>query len=406
MAEVGDKKRRLRAAMKKLQWALESESARRINAMLDLARSEPGVAIKPGDLDRDPWLFNCKNGTLELRAGKLREHRREDYLTKLCPVAYHPDAPCPTWEHLLGSVFPDDEDEPDHELIRFVQRSLGRCLTGDVSEQILWIFWGVGANGKSTLLNAIFDTIGSDYCLKAPSDLLMTSRGDRHPTEIASLWGKRLVFASETHQGRRLNEALIKDLTGSEPLTARRMKEDFWTFDPTHKVILTTNHKPRIEGTDEGIWRRIRLVPFTTVFWDPNDPNKNPAQLPSHLRQDKRLGEKLRAEREGILAWLVRGCMDWLRDGLTLPEKVKAATRDFRGEEDTLARWIEECCTTGDESYRCRSQRLYGNYKEWCQRASEEPLSQKYFGPALEERGYPKKTSDGVWYLRIALRET
>jgi putative DNA primase/helicase len=392
MAEIqDDRKQRLRAATKNLKWALDSESAKRINAALDLARSEPGIPILPEDFDRDPWLLNCPNGTLDLRAGILREHRREDYITKLCPTEYHAEAKCPSWERLLETIFPDDEDQPDRELITFCQRSLGRCLTGDVSEQLLLIFWGVGANGKSTLINGIYETLGSDYVLKAPADLLMTSKGQRHPTEIASLWGKRLVIASETHQERRLNEALVKDLTGGEPLTARRMKEDFWTFLPTHKVILITNHRPRIEGTDEGIWRRLRLVPFTTIFWDPNDPGKNPKQLPSNLRQDKDLGDKLKKEREGILAWLVRGCMDWRRDGLTLPKKVQAATQNYRTDEDTLARWIEECCVTGDASYRCRSGQLYSAYKGRCEKATEATMSQKLFGPALEEKGYPKK---------------
>jgi putative DNA primase/helicase len=196
--------------------------------MLDLARSEPGVPILPEQMDRDPWLFNCDNGTLELQTGRLREHRRQDYLTKLCPTRYLPEAPCPTWERFLGAVFPDDEGEPDRELIRYVQCFLGRCLTGDVTEQTLEIWWGSGANGKSTLINAVLGAIGPDYSMKANADLLMTSRGERHPTEVAGLFGMRLVVASETHQGRRLNEALVKDLTGGEPIRARRMREDFW----------------------------------------------------------------------------------------------------------------------------------------------------------------------------------
>jgi putative DNA primase/helicase len=399
------RKKRLQRAQHLLNWALECESARRINAMLDLARSEPCIPILPEQMDADPWLFNCPNGTVDLRTGALREHRREDYITKLCPTRYDPDARCPAWCRFLEAVFPTDEGVADDELITFMQRLLGRCLTGDVSEQFLPIFWGSGANGKSTLVNTVLGTLGGDYAMKANADLLMTSRGERHPTEVAQLFGMRLVVASETSEGRKLNEALVKDLTGGEPLRARRMREDFWEFPPTHKVILLTNHKPRIVGTDEAIWRRLRLVPFTATFWDPADPGKNAAELPADQKQDKQLGAKLAAEREGILAWLVRGCMDWQRDGMTLPDKVRAATRDYRAEEDTLARWIAECCVTGDTSYRCRSQVLYGNYRGWCERAGEEVMPQKLFGPALEERGYPKRTSNGVWYLRIALRE-
>ena len=158
-------------------------------------------------------------------------------------------------------------------------------------EQVLPIFWGGGANGKSTLVNAVLATMGPDFAMKAPPDLLMQSRGERHPTELAALFGKRLAVVSETNQGRRLNEALVKDLTGGEPIRARRMREDFWEFLPTHKTVLITNHRPRVAGTDEGIWRRLRLIPFTSTFWDPADPHKDAADLPESHRQDKRLGE-------------------------------------------------------------------------------------------------------------------
>jgi P4 family phage/plasmid primase-like protien len=400
-AECEDDK--MRAALG--EHARNSEAAKSIRAMIDLGRAQPAIPIMPAEMDTDPWLFNVLNGTLDLRSGTLREHDRSDHLTKLCPVEYHPDAPCPTWERFLGAIFPDDEDEPDAELITFMQRLLGRCLTGDVSEQNLPIFWGSGANGKSTLVNAVLDTLGGDYSMKANADLLMTSRGERHPTELASLFGMRLVVASETHQGRHLNEALVKDLTGGEPIRARRMREDFWEFKPTHKVVLLTNHRPRVAGTDEGIWRRLRLVPFTTTFWDPADPGKNPDQLPAHLRQDKQLGDKLKAERQGILAWLVRGCMDWQRDGLTLPAKVRAATTDYRQGEDLIAQWLEECCVTGSHDFRCKAAELFANYRAWCERAGEEEiLNQKSFGDSLSERGFDRQKSRGViWRLGVAL---
>jgi putative DNA primase/helicase len=397
-------KAELRRARAELAWALKSESAPRINAMLDLARSEPGVPILPHQFDRDPWLFNCRNGTLDLRAGELREHRREDYITALCPTDYCPDAPCREWERFLGAVFPDAEDEPDHGLILFVQRLLGRCLSGDTSEQVLPIFWGGGANGKSTLVNAVLDTIGGDYAMKANTDLLMASRGERHPTELAQLFGKRLVVASETQEGRRLNESLVKELTGGEPIRARRMREDFWQFSPTHKVLLLTNHKPRVVGDDEAIWRRLRLVPFSATFWDADDPGKDPSLLPENRRQDKRLGEKLAAEREGILAWLVRGCLDWRRDGLTLPEQVKVATREYRQDEDVIKLWLAENCLTGRSDYRCRASALYTNYRAWCERAGEHPLKQKSFGAVMTDRGFGRETSNGTWYLGLTLR--
>jgi putative DNA primase/helicase len=399
-ARYQDTKRRSALA----EHAMQSEAAKAIRSMIDLARAQECIPILPADMDTDVWLLNLRNGTLDLRTGQLREHCRADHITKLCPTRYDPDAPCPAWETFLGAIFPDDDDEPDTELITFMQRLLGRCLTGDVSEQTLPIFWGGGANGKSTLINAVLETLGPDYSMKANADLLMASQGDRHPTERADLFGMRLVVASETHQGRKLNEALIKDLTGGEPIRARRMREDFWQFNPTHKIVLLTNHRPKITGTDEGIWRRLRLVPFEVYFWDPADPGKDPSQLPSRLRQDKQLGDKLKAERQGILAWLVRGCLDWQREGMTIPVKVKSRTREYRADEDVLARWIAEMCVTGDAAYRERSGKLYSAYKSWCENVGEETLTQKLFGPALEEHGFTKKVSDGVWYHGIAIR--
>jgi putative DNA primase/helicase len=225
--------------------------------MLDLARSEPGIPILPDQMDTHPWLLNCANGTLDLKRGNLREHQQEDYLTKLCPFEFHPEAKAPTWEKFLMQILVRES------LIRFVQKLMGYSLTGDVSEHILAIFWGVGANGKSTLINAILTVLGEDYAIKANRDLFMARKQDNHPAQLARLFGKRLVVALETHEGARLDEGLVKELTGGDPICARRMREDPWQFVPTHKAILVTNHKPEIRGTDEGIWRRQRLVPFT-----------------------------------------------------------------------------------------------------------------------------------------------
>jgi putative DNA primase/helicase len=391
-----ERKTHLAKLHKLMNWCLKSEAGPRINAMLDLARSEPGIPILPEQLDRDPWLFNCPNGTLDLRTGTLREHRREDLITALCAVLYNPDAHCPQWLGFLDAVF-----QGDQEVIVFVQRLLGCCLTGDVSENVLPIFWGSGANGKSALVNTVLATMGPDYAMKANADLLMIRRGERHPTELAGLFGKRLVVASETSEGGKLNEALAKDLTGGEPIRARRMREDFWEFVPRLKLVQLTNHKPTVAGTNEGIWRRLRLVPFEVTFWDPADPNVQ--DRPKTLRQDKRLPAKLLAEREGILAWMVHGCLDWQTGGLTLPGKVRAATQEYRAGEDVLARWLAECCRTGTSDYRCRAGVLYGSYRQWCERAGERPVKQKSFGESLSERGFERERSNGVWYLGIGL---
>jgi putative DNA primase/helicase len=409
-----EKKAKLDAAAAVMKWCLTSEFAPRVNAALDLARSEPGVAIVPEEMDCNAWLFNCSNGTLDLKTGRLREHRREDYITKLCSVAFDPQATCPTWERFLWSVFrvalregqvEEERTQATRGMIEFVQRLSGRFLTGDVGEQFLPIFWGIGANGKSTFVNALLEVLGHDYGMKANPDLLMASRGERHPTELAQLFGMRLVVASETHQGRRLNEALVKDLTGGEPIRARRMKEDFWQFLPTHKLILLTNHRPTVVGTDEGIWRRLALVPFENVFWNPDDPRLQGKNLPPELRQDKHLGDKLRAEYPGILAWMVRGCLDWQRDGLAMPERVRVATSEYREGEDVLQRWFEDRCLVdqGDTSLRRKGSELYANYRHWCEQTGETPLSRNDWGSAMTERGFERLLSNGTWYLGIAL---
>jgi P4 family phage/plasmid primase-like protien len=385
-----------RAALAK--HAAKSEAAGRIEAMVTLARSEPGIPILPARLDQHLWLLNCINGTLDLRTGQLSGHRREDYLTRLCPTPYEPAARCPRWLRFLRDLFGGDP-----WLIAFVQRLLGYCLTGDVREQILPIFWGAGANGKSTIINAVMRVMGADYAMKAAPELLMASRGERHPTEVADLFGMRLVVASETQHGRRLNEALVKDLTGGERQRARRMREDFWEFDPTHKIILLTNHTPVVTGGDHGIWRRLRLVPFEALFWNPDGPGGQRKDLSPSRRQDKDLPRKLMAESAGILAWLVEGCLAWQRGGLTLPTRVRAATGRYKGEEDTVAQFLAERCQLGNPDHRHRAGELYAAYRAWCQDGGVDPLTQKSFGDAMTERGVERKSSNGVWYVGVAM---
>ncbi len=368
--------------------AIKSEEARKIRAMIALARSEAEVTILPADMDRDPWLLNVANGTLDLRTGRLRDHQREDFATKLCHVFYEPAATCPLWLALLETVFASRA-----RLIRYVQKLLGHCLTGDVSEQFLGVWWGTGANGKSTIINTILDLLGDDYAIKAGRDLFMAHKGDSHPTQLARLFGKRLVVAVETAESARLDEGLVKELTGSDPVTARRMREDAWQFNPTHKCILVTNHKPEIRGQDEGIWRRIRLTPFSV-------------RIPDN-EQDKQLPEKLRTELPGILAWCVTGCRLWQDEGLSPPAEVMDATRSYRTSQDVLALFIEECCEVFPlrPELTTSASELYAAYKGWADRAGEEVMSQRRFGEALSDAGYEKMTSNGVRYRRIRLRQ-
>ncbi len=365
-------------------FAFQSESASRIAAMMRLAQSEEGIPTLPNELDVDPWLLNCPNGTLDLRTGELRKHRREEFITKLCPVRYDPAATAPRWYAFLGRIFDSNE-----RLIQYTKRLAGYCLTGDVSEQILVIFYGTGANGKTTYLETLLALQGEDYSIKAPQDLLMAKRGDSHPTERADLFGKRLVTCIETADNRRLAESLVKELTGGDTIRARRMREDFWQFGATHKIILATNHKPVIRGTDQAIWRRIRLVPFQVAI-----PDKE---------QDKGFPGKLRDELPGILAWCVQGCLDWQRDGLDCPDEVKAATADYREEQDILGAFLEEC-TVQVVGATVRASSLYEVYRKHCERNGENPLGRRNFGTTMTERGFKRFTANGVWYKGLDLK--
>jgi putative DNA primase/helicase len=360
-----------------IRFAKETASSRGVLAMLRLARSDARVVVHPRQLDADPWLLNVANGTLDLRTGELREHSRRDLLTKLCVVPYVEGlvrdgrTPAPLWSRAMLMMAAGDA-----ELISFLQRLAGYWLTGSVRDHVLPIFYGTGANGKSVYLNALCDVLGPDYTMKAPPDLLMVKRGDAHPTERADLFGKRLVVAIETESGRRLAESLVKELTGGDKIRARRMREDFWEFEPTHKVVQAGNHKPKVRGTDNGIRRRLRLVPFTVTI--PPD------------QQDKQLPEKLRKEREGILAWMVQGCREWQRIGLAEPRSVMAATDDYLSESDLLGQFIAECCIVEDRAW-CEATSLFQHFCAWCEQNSERPHKRREFVKQMDDLGFSQE---------------
>ncbi len=357
------------------KWAIASESVSRIRAMVSLAMSEPGVPLEKADeLDRDPWLLNVENGTLDLRTGELREHRREDLITKLAPVEYDPDADAPTWEAFLKTVVPDGDTR------RFLQRAVGYSLTGVVGEKVLPCLLGRGDTGKTTFVEAVMDLLGDDYAAPAAPDLLLAKRGSNHPTELADLLGKRFVPTVEVEEGRRLAESLVKQLTGGDRIKARYMREDFFEFRPTHKVWLAANHPPIIRGGDDAIWNRVKKVPFDVV-------------IPKE-RQDRRLREKLRVEAVGILAWAVRGCLEWQRDGLGEPGEVAAATAEYREDMDTFAEFLAEKCALGAEEWVSVA-RLRHTYVDWCRDAGERPLSWEVVTGRLRERGcFPKSRKE------------
>lgn len=357
-ASAGDEDRRKALAAH----ATRSEAAAKIRAMLELARSE--VPATPGELDASPDLFNALNGTIDLRTGKLREHRKEDLITKLAPVEYDPDATAPLWEATLERVLPSPA------LRAFFKKLCGYALSGDTSEHLLAMLYGTGANGKSTVLGTLLAAVGG-YGMQAAPDLLIAKKGG-HPTELADLFGMRVVVSTEVEDRQRFAEGLVKQLTGGDRVKARRMRQDFWEFEPTHTVFMAVNHKPTIRGTDTGIWRRIRLIPFTEAI--------APAD------QDKQLPDKLRAELPGVLAWAVEGSLQWRREGLQAPEEVRQATAGYRSEMDVLGDFIADRCYRGARLEVAKDD-LYKAYQVWCDEAGERFETKRKFGMLIAERG-------------------
>jgi len=372
-------------AKKVARWAHGSQSKARLDAMLALARSEQPVPLNHDTLDSDGWLLNCNNGTLELKNGKLREHQSDDFITMTTGIEYpRVEADAPLWSRFLNDIFEGNQD-----LIGFVQRLCGVALVGHIYEHILPIAIGVGSNGKSVLCETIRAVLG-DYSMAAAQGILVASRNQKHSTEVADLFRKRLVIVSETDDGAKLNEGLVKSLTGGEAIRARRMREDNWQFEPTHTVLLVTNHKPVVKGTDHGIWRRLRIIPFNATI--------------AAEKQDKRLTEKLRVEHPAILRWMVEGCLAWQQGGLQEPTEVLLATSEYKVEQDVLGGFVSDHCLTG-EAYRVKSSAIYNAYRKWAEESGERIENRRQFSAHMAERGFEKVKNNQVWYLGITLSE-
>lgn len=351
-----------------IKWSLSSESRKRLADMVTLARSEEGISQSHERLNQNHMLLNCANGTVDLTTGKRRPHDRADLLTKQIPIAYNPAAPCPTWLGFLNDIMLGDQ-----KMIDFLQRAIGYTLTGDVREQALFFMYGGGSNGKSTFINALMGLLGQ-YSMKAPTEMIMQKYGGPSiPNDVAKLPGARLVVVAELEEGRKLAESLIKDMTGGDPMTARFMRSEWFEFIPTHKLWMYGNHKPVITGTDNGIWRRIHLIPFLQKF--------------EEHEKDKDMPAKLRAEYAGILAWAVQGCLLWQRDGLLLPDQVKEATANYRSEMDTMTRFIEERCFVSD-AVSVRFSDLRATYEQWCLANGLTAEGGRKFGNSLTDRGF------------------
>lgn len=312
-----------------LGWAIQSRSRARLEAAISLVRSEPGVVMDHKILDKNTWLFNCKSGTIDLKTGVLRKHSQKDLLTKISPVKFDANAKAPRWEKFLEQVI------PSKEVRDYLQRFIGYCLTGEVSERQFMILFGGGRNGKSLLLKILGYVMGP-YCGTMAPGLLMARDTEAHPAEVADLFGLRLAVASETKQGRAFDEEQLKRMTGNDELKARLMRENWWSFWPTHKLLMAVNHKPRVKDVTESFWDRAALVPFIVRI--------------AKEKVDKDLFNKLVAEAAGILAWMVRGCLAWQQRGLEMPAEVRQATDDYREGEDLLGRFLTEVLSFGKGS--------------------------------------------------------
>jgi putative DNA primase/helicase len=347
--------------------AARISSAGTVSAVERLARADRRHAATSDAWDRDLWALNAPGGVVDLRTGKIRPHDRAEYITKITTAT--PAGDCPTWRQFLATVTGNDI-----QLQAYLARLVGYALTGVTTEHALFFLYGTGANGKSVFVNTIAAILG-DYATNAPMDTFMAVHGERHPTDMAGLRGARLVTSIETEQGRRWAESKLKALTGGDKISARFMRQDFFEFTPQFKLVVAGNHKPSIRTIDEAMRRRLHLVPFTVT-------------IPPRQR-DKTLSDRLLAERDGILAWAVHGCLEWQRIGLQPPPAVMAATEEYFEAEDALGRWLDECCLLG-VNHTELSATLFASWKAWAEAAGEFVGSQRRLSDLLIARGFEK----------------
>lgn len=392
-------------------WAKTSEGIGKLNAVAALAKSFPEIAIRPDALDADRMAINVLNGTLrlvrdrrkrsseEIAAGKSewvtdgwkikREpHRRADLITKLAPVKYAPSATCPVYDGFIETV------QPDATMRRFIHQWGGLSLTGDISEQKLAFFYGLGRNGKGTWVEAVAHLAG-DYAGSVPIESFLDNggkrRGDQATPDIARLPGVRFLRVSEPEKGAGLNEGLIKMVTGGDPVDARHLNKGFFTFLPSFKMTISGNHKPKVKDTSDGIWRRMQLVPWAV-------------QIPAD-QIDRKLPDKLKAEASGILNRLIEGLLDWMQHGLIEPDEVRMATRAYRDDSDDLGRFLSAICEVSDDpSIRVGAKELHELYNAWAEAAGGATRHIKGFKGAMEDKGFEQKQSDGMKWVRVQLK--
>lgn len=355
------------------------KSAKTVAAVERLARYDRIHATTASQWDSDPWLLGTPGGTVDLRTGEIRDAVPDEYITKQTAVTPDATMECPQWLGVLHWAMAGDVD-----MVAFLQRMWGYVLTGITREHALFFPYGTGGNGKGTVVNTVTGIMG-DYATVAPMETFTESKSDRHPTDLAMLRGARLVASQETERGRKWAESRVKALTGGDPITARFMRQDFFTFTPEFKLVIAANDKPAIASVDEAIRRRFHLIPFE--------------QHIAPESRDEQLMDKLRGEWPGILAWMIEGTQLWLEQGLRPPEKVQAATEAYLDEQDSFGSWISEACKTGHREWGSTAD-LYESWATWARRSGEEAGTSKAFSSEMSKRGFTPKKGGGHASLR------
>jgi P4 family phage/plasmid primase-like protien len=357
-------------------------SAKAVAAIERLAQADPRLATTANIWDADPWLLNTPDGAVDLRTGKLRPHSSGDFMTKITAIG--PGGDCPRFTAFMNEVMAGDE-----EMIAYAQRVLGYCLTGDISEEVIFFLHGTGQNGKGVLTSTV-EWIMGEYCRSAGDEVFTETKNDRHSTEIARLNGARVVLVAEVAQGRRWAEARLKKMTGGDTITARFMRQDDFQFKPQFKPLISANHKPQLKSVDVAMRRRMHLIPFSVTI----PPEK----------RDNELKAKLRLEGPGILQWLINGCLEYQRIGLAPPASVVEATDEYFKSEDGVANWIEEWCETGSGK-RDLAAKLFASFRHYAEQARLFIGNSKDFKAEMNRLGYrDKRLSIGVAYEGVSVR--
>ncbi len=358
------------------------ESAGGITGVLELAKNMHPMTVSAEEINADPTLFNARNGTLNLATGTLQRHNPSNMITKCAGTVIDPNTDGALFDTFLTEVLPD-------ETVRnYLQRVLGVAMLGMVREHVMPILTGTGGNGKSVCIDAVLAAFG-DYGLTVDPKLIVRTKHERHGTFMADLHGARLVVTSETDEGDVLAGATVKRLTGGDKIRANRMRENSFEFVPSHSLVYVTNFRPKVNGDDKAMWRRLSIVPFDVVVADP----------------DVTLPEKLRTQLPAVLAWVYRGWLQYQREGLNPPQAVLERTETYRGENDPIGQFLSEECVVGTNPYlRVRATALYESWAVWAMKQGHPAITVKEFGGRMTERFEKKPDKKGTNYLGVALR--